>query len=224
MRLLLLILALSVPVSSQELLGSVDFEESVQENSYKKIQDDVIKTFEDLASQVNQKKVTELKKSFSENEINYLNGAYLYCSSLKGVCREIPQVLLELDLIASKISNTTTCINSLTFWRQWLANDMEERSKYSTKTGHLKDVDFFNRQIRPQFVQCQKTISKLLEDDKSSFSEFFENRYKDGAIERNAVLGAPRILQAIRDSVSNVFIATGSSIPEQKVKEKKKGK
>lgn len=223
MRLILFILSFSIPASSQELLGSVDFEESVQEDSYKKNQDDVIKIFEDLASQVNQKKISEIKRSLTENEINYLNAAYLYCSSQKGVCREIPQVLLELDLIASKISNTVSCTNSLSFWRQWLANDMEERSKYLTKTGHLRDVDFFNRQVRPQFVQCQKTIAKLLED-KSSFSEFFENRYKDETIERNAVLGAPRILQVIRDSVSNVFITTGSSVPEQKAKAKKKGK
>lgn len=206
--------------NAQDQIGAIEFEEAVHENTYTKSQDDVIKVFETLASQVNQRKITELKKSFSENEINYLNGAYLYCSSQRGVCREIPQVVLELDLIASKISNSVNCTNSLAFWRQWLANDMEERSKHLVKTGHMKDVDFFTRQIRPQFVQCQKTISSLLED-KKSFSQFFEERYKDGTVERNAVLAAPRVLQVIRDSVPNVFAATGSNEPEPGSKKKK---
>lgn len=223
MRVLCLILIFSSFSFSQDLLGSVDFEESVQENWYKKAQDEVITTFQDLASQVNQGKITQIKKAFLENDINYLNGAYLYCSAQRGVCREIPQVILELDLITSKLSNSVDCTNSLMFWRQWLANDMEERSKHLTKTAYLKDVEFFNRDIRPQFVQCQKTIGSLL-DNKSSFSEFFKERYKEGTIERISVLAAPRVLQVIRDSVPNVFLATGSSAPEQKDKVTKKKK
>jgi hypothetical protein len=207
--------------NAQDQIGAIEFEEAVREDTYTKSQDNVIKVFESLASQVNQGKITELKKSFSENEINYLNGAYLYCSSQRGVCREIPQVIFELDLIASKISNSVNCTNSLAFWRQWLANDMEERSKHLVKTGHIKDVDFFIRQVRPQFVQCQKTISSLLEDKKKPFSQFFEERYKDGTVERNAVLAAPRVLQVIRDSVPNVFIATGSIEPKPEAKKKK---
>lgn len=200
----------------EDQVGSIEFEEEQVENTYNASQDEAISFFQQISKSVSEGPV-QRPLPLGPNTINYLNAAYLYCISTKGVCREIPQTIYEADVITSKLDNKASCPLSLSFWRAWLKNDMEERSKFALKTSHLRDADEFTRKIRPTLIQCEKTIGALIDESKAkSASEFFAERYKDQTIERNSVMGGVQILNIIKEKVSNVYSATGSANAEAK--------
>lgn len=204
-----------------EQVGGIEFEEEQTENLYDTSQEQAISFFQQLSKSVTDGQA-QRPLPLSANAINYLNAAYLYCISTKGVCREIPQTIYEADVITSKLDNKAGCPLSLSFWRAWLKNDMEERSKFVLKTSHLRDADEFTRKIRPNFIQCEKTIGALIEESKAqSANEFFSQRYKEQTIERNSVTGGVQILNIIKEKIPNVFSATGSATSEPKNEDSK---
>lgn len=220
----LLFLVQTSLAAPQDQVGAIEFEEEQSENAYEVSQEEAISFFQHMAKSVSEGS-TQRPPSLSTNTINYLNAAYLYCISTRGVCREIPQTIYEADLINSKFDNKVSCPLSLSFWRAWLKNDMEERSKFLLKTSHLRDSDEFTRKVRPTLIQCEKTIGSIIEESKEEApSVFFANRYKEETVERNSVTGALQVLLIIKEKVPNVFTATGSASEEVAKKEKDESK
>lgn len=163
-------------------------------------------------------------KDLSDDAINYLTAAYLYCISNKGVCVEMLEAILEIDIINSKLSSSADCPNMVKFWRKWLSNDFEERAKLSMKTGYLTQVQEFTTKVRPSFVQCKPTVEKAIAQG-GTIAEFLTSRYAGGTGRPvQSVEITVKTLQAIKSSVSNVFVAMGAQGSSQEGKDKgKKG-
>lgn len=106
----------------------------------------------------------------------YASG-YLMCSIMNGICQEFLDTILEIDLINSKISGKVSCLNTLKMWKAWLDNDMEKRHSHQTKITHVNLVSKFNKEERPKYHRCSKTIEGLIADSTISPAAFFKNRY-----------------------------------------------
>jgi len=198
---------------SRDQVGGVSFETENEISPYKQYQQEAIE-FASSISNAATKGVTSKPKSLSDGAINFLTGAYLFCTANRGVCREIPQTLFEADVINSLLEKSVSCTYSLKFWRKWLENNMEERAKFLVKTAHLGTSEDFKKNVRPSFIQCEKTISEILKNSSVTALEQLKLRYAENTIERNSVVSTPTILETLKSSVADVFVATGSQ--EQK--------
>lgn len=209
--------------SSREQVGGVSFESEKEISPYKTYQDESIEFASSIALSA-EKGVTSKPKNLSDGAINYLTGAYLFCSTNRGACREIPQTLFEADVINSILEKSVSCNYSQRFWRKWLENNMEERSKFLVKTAHLGIADDFRKNIRPAFIQCEKTVSEILKNQTDSSIEALKKRYAENTIERNSVIATPTILETLKASVPDVFAATGSQNKKEEEKDPTSGK
>ncbi len=114
--------------------------------------------------------------TLSEGSFKYLASAYLYCSSNRGVCPHILDLVLESDLIEAKRGSKSGCPITEKFWSTWLASDMEKRQQFMVKTAHINESAEFKRSLRPRYIKCQSTIKTELEGDGST-TDFFKKRY-----------------------------------------------
>ena len=147
MKIFILVLSALLVISNkcyadnrQDQTGEIALEAEQEVSPYKKNQDTTIAKFKLLDQAVQQlaKGALTSAEDFKEAELSYLTAVYLHCSIQNGTCPEIPEALLELDLIKAQQSGKVECTNSLAFWNLWLKNDMENRHKYEVKTGYFK--------------------------------------------------------------------------------------
>lgn len=181
-------------------------------DKYSDAQKEAIGAMETLLSNVKGSSTGTISrvKDLSDDAINYLTGTYLYCISNKGVCAEMLEAILEMDIINSKLSNAADCPNMVRFWRKWLSNDFEERAKLSMKTGYLTQVQDFTLKVRPAFVQCKPTVEKAISQG-PTVADFLKARYGGESSRPVASIDTTvKTLSAIKSTVSNVFVAMGA--------------
>ena len=116
--------------------------------------------------------------NFTKDALVNMTIAHLRCSIAEGVCLPVLDTVFELDLMNSAKSGTASCKNMQLFWKLWLENDMEKRHQHQVQIGFLKDTEVFNRDVRPQYIKCKETISKLLEESTQIGAQaFLKERY-----------------------------------------------
>lgn len=210
--------------------GEVSFEDTKNIDpraTYDTTQDQTIEYFKKAAASI-----PTLSQSpspladLSDNMINYLNGVYLYCTINSGTCAIPLQAILEVDIINSKIKGVSECPNMKRFWKLWLANDMESRQQYLVKTGFISATSDFSRNVRPSFVRCEATITSET-TSQGSAADYFKGRYGPGqpSPQTESFSRLVSLLEAVKQKVPNVFIATGAtSEKKSEDKDKEKGK
>ena len=156
-----ILVIISINLCAQSTSGAIDIEDPKQQP---------IKPGKESAESKGIEYLTKLNQISESGEIiamadnddsatYYLTALYLYCSIKYGVCPEILDSILTHDLINSSISKKSSCTNMKSFWKAWLANDMEKRHSYSVKIAFANDTAAFKKNKRNQYIRCQETIT-----------------------------------------------------------------
>lgn len=148
----------------------------------------------------------------TESVLLHLTAVYLYCSVQQGVCPQLLDAILEIDVANSRLQGRASCPTMKQFWRLWVRNDMEERHKYQVKTGFLNETAEFRQKIRPRYIQCEATVAEAIKGDGSN-SAFFAKRLSGER--RQLATHLTRYLELVKAEVPNVFVATGARRPDE---------
>jgi hypothetical protein len=148
---------------AETLSGEISFEETTNEDrNYKEVARQAATAWVDQVlasvSVVPVKPVAAL----SRDAAFYMSALYLYCLNKQGLCPAILETVLESDVVSSTQSASQACANSLTFWQQWLQQDMENRAKYLLSIGTATKVSLFNKKERTKYIMCKNTVEGLL--------------------------------------------------------------
>lgn len=189
-------------------------EKETKKDPYKDQQNEVISIFESLAKAVDQQSPQKIATTggagiIPENLLLYLNSAYLYCMIAQGTCKEMLDSILEIDILNSLADNKATCLNMLRFWKSWLDNDMEKRHEHHTKIVHVNQVIKFNKEVRPQYTSCTKTVEGLLsfQAKDQSDQDFLKQRYSK--LKENYAQKSLDFLKNIQEKVPNIYHEVG---------------
>lgn len=216
---LILTPAMCIADNRQDQTGEIALEAEAEVSPYKKTQDGAIEKLKvlDRALQELAKGSLTSVEDFKEAELSYLTAVYLHCSIQNGTCPEIPEALLELDLIKAQQNSKVDCTNSLAFWNLWLKNDMESRQKYEVKTGYLKKTEEFVRNVRPKYIKCKQTVNQEINNGaKGSKSNFFVDRYKNQVEKLSLASSLLLMLEDIKAKYPNIFVTVGANKAEKK--------
>lgn len=184
---------------------------AIADDPYKKSQDEAIARVELFLSEIKDGSLISKKNKvvFTDRELHYLNGAYLYCTLKNGVCLFLLQAILESDIINSQIDGKENCSNMLKFWKGWLNNALERRVDHSLSTGLLPAYFEFKEKTRPSFLNCSSTVKENIDPDKS-LSDFVKGRYsEDGEAFKsiNTLLG---YINGLKEQVKDVYVSAGA--------------
>ena len=154
--------------------GTIDIElQSRKKDPYLTAQENALTYFRDLKNNLLSVKSTQKKLLLPDPQVmNYLSGLYLFCSIKRGTCPAIPEAILEIDIVNSKLSNTTLCPAMKSFWKKYLESDFEDRLKYSVSTGFVSKVNEYNSKERPKYLRCEDTLKELFKTGESAASLF----------------------------------------------------
>lgn len=142
-------------------------------------------------------------ENIKDDGVHYLTAMYLYCSIKTGVCPFFLDSLLEADVINSRLNNKAQCKNLRSFWKRYLANDMETRHQHATKIGFLTETGNFNNKERPKYIKCEGTVAAQIKGQ-SSAEEFFRKRYTDKS-KLEAINQSIEFVNALEEKKINVF-------------------
>jgi hypothetical protein len=148
---------------AETLSGEIVFEETTNED----------KNYKDVARQAASSWIDQVLASVSVSPAKpvaaisrdaafYMSALYLYCMNKQGLCPAVLETVLESDIISSAQAGTPVCTNSISFWQQWLQQDMENRAKYLLSIGTATKVSLFNKKERSKYIMCKNTVEGLL--------------------------------------------------------------
>jgi hypothetical protein len=196
-------------------MGSVEFEEiQADQGPYVEIQDKTIAYFQELAASGDKlaNGTAQEVPALDDNKLKFLNEIYLLLTLKKGSAPLILDALLEIDVINSRIKKSAECPNLKTFWKFWLHDDMEKKQNYMINTGLMNVAMQFSRTERPKYIKCDETVRAEI-DAAADDSQFFKTRYAAGAVHREILNRAAKLLEEVKKQVPNVFVANGGSNP-----------
>lgn len=146
----------------------------------------------------------------SDSTYNHLTGLYLYCTAKNGACPVVLEGLLEADILTAKLSNDVQCPHLRAFWKKWLENGFEERSKHLVATSDIAKSATFNEKERPKYLQCKGTIQQVLgEYDKGN--ALLTERFGQSGQGTGKIKKLEALLDLVQKKVPNVFAAIGAS-------------
>jgi hypothetical protein len=134
----------------------------------------------------------------------YLSVLYLHCVSRAGTCPFILDSILEADVIASRESGSRRCPLMKSFWKNWLALQLEERGKFLVSVATGLQMAAFNSNERPRYVDCKPTVEAIL-DDKESLA----TRYGPETSTSKSVTQLVALLKEVKEGRIDIFASTG---------------
>ena len=197
------------PSTSGEI--ELDLTERKHKNPYKENQDNAIQYFKNLETKLTglQSDDTSTLELLGQNSMLHVAGVYLYCSIHNGICPEVLDAVLEIDIINSRLNKEAKCPAMKTFWTLYIQNDMKKKHGFQVKTGFMRTTQDFEKDVLPQYLRCSKTVAKQIalqngEDD----ATFFKQRYGEGSRVVNSISKTNLYLDNISKTVGNVFSET----------------
>jgi|GEM_PF-1715704 len=193
------------------LSGELNFEDTTEKSadSYSNTQQLTIDFFKDFLTTLT---ATGPVAELSDSQLNYLNAVYLYCSINTGKCPFILDAILETDVKRSAMSGVASCPAMTKFWKQWVANDMENRHKYSVRTAFLSVTEEFRTKDRPKYLKCKDNVSSSIAG-MTSPAALFSTRYAEGSEPRRAIERTIEYLKAVQASGQNIATSLGIKAP-----------
>jgi hypothetical protein len=147
-----------------------------------------------------------------EPTITYLNSLYLYCMHKLGTCQFVLDAVLEADVVHSRISGKTECPTMSRFWKAWLRDEMEKRSKYLVSVGSAPAVAQFNSEVRPKYIKCKDAVAAGVAEGPSV-------RYAQGAPVQLAITRFTEIRNQIISKNIDIFSTIGFKFSQKKKEE-----
>ena len=136
------------------------------------------------------------KYTLSSDASAHVAAVYLYCASKNGKCLPVLDAMLHADVLHSRQAELAACPNLTEMWRQWIAYDMEKRQQFLLPMGRGEALTDFNRNERPRYIKCKKSVASLLPLTESKVIEqqqVFRKMY--------------RILEKLSKDAPNIFSA-----------------
>ena len=200
------------PKGRPEQFGAINLEqEEAAKDPYRVSQDAALTLFKTMDSRVSQLAggASASPLDVPDNVINYLTGAYLFCTVRSGTCQLPLDALLEIDVINARLNRSGECPVLTRFWKAWVKSDMEKRQEYSIPTGLLEPSQKFRDEVRPRFIRCRDTLKQETSGSNDN-AVYFKDRYREGA--RSAALPGKMVafIEMLKAKVPNVFLATGA--------------
>ena len=101
-----------------------------KKNPYTVNQDSLIEYLDALPTKLAELKNTgEALRSLEDGEVSHLAYVYLYCSIKRGICKEVIDAVLEIDIANAALEGAASCPTMKRFWKVWIENDMEKRHR-----------------------------------------------------------------------------------------------
>lgn len=144
--------------------------------------------------------------------ITYLNSLYLYCMHKVGACQFVLDTVLEADVIFSRTHGKVECPTMTRFWKSWIRDEMEKRSKYLVSVGSAPAVAQFNAEVRPKYIKCKDTVVAMLSDVPSA-------RYANGSATQSAINRFGELRNQIAAKNIDIFSAIGFKFSQKKKEE-----
>ena len=144
--------------------------------------------------------------------MTYLNSLYLYCMHKLGTCQFVLDTVLEADVIYSKAQGKAECPTMSRFWKSWLRDEMEKRSKYLVSVGSAPAVAQFNSEIRPKYIKCKDTVAAALGETSSL-------RYASGSPTQGALARFSELRTQISSKNIDIFSTIGFKFSQKKKEE-----
>jgi hypothetical protein len=144
--------------------------------------------------------------------ITYLNSLYLYCMHKLGTCQFVLDTVLEADVVHSRVNGKAECPTMSRFWKSWLRDEMEKRSKFLVTIGSAPAVAQFNSEVRPKYIKCKDTVAAALAEESSL-------RYGSGAPIRLAINRFNELRSQIISKNIDIFSTVGFKFSQKKKEE-----
>lgn len=144
--------------------------------------------------------------------LTYLNSLYLYCMHKLGACQFVLDAVLEADVINSRAQGKAECPTMSRFWKSWLRDEMEKRSKYLVSVGSAPAVAQFNSELRPKYIKCKDTVAAALEESSSV-------RYASGSPIQVALARFGELRTQITSKNIDIFSTIGFKFSQKKKEE-----
>lgn len=141
---------------------------------------------------------------------SYLAVLYLHCVARNGTCSFILDSILEADVIASRVDDKAKCPSMKSFWKNWLAMELEERGKFLVSVATGLEMASFNSNERPRYVNCRPTVAAILED-----KEGLAKRYGTGTPASEVVGRLMALLKEVKEDRVDIFGATGVKLGQE---------
>ena len=206
----LALFALPALADRPELSGELEITQSVTTvGGYGAVEANVSELFNSLLSQARSslpESGTAHLAELGENDLQFMNALYLYCTVNQGTCALVLDSLLELEVVKSRLRGKADCPTLLRFWKLWLKNDMERRHEFLGKTGFLNDYQKFNREQRGRYVRCQPTVAEQIQSNESNI-EFFKKRYAQDGAPLKTLSQMSALLTGLKAKGVNIFKA-----------------
>lgn len=196
--------------SKSDQSGDIHFEELGEDRDpYNVNQDLAIKYFTELYSQTQQIGAGKIAsvQPLKSDALLHVAGVYLFCVTKRGVCPDILNSILEIDVINSKIAGKVSCPTMREFWSLWKQQQFQRRQDYSVPLSYIHKVQEFQSKELPRLVNCEDTIRSIITEGPSDTAAFFKDRYQDARLPMNIATTA-QMLKLIKKKVPNIFTYT----------------
>ena len=150
----------------------------------------------------------------SQKALDYINAIYLYCTSRMGVCPQVLDGLLEIDIYNSKLNGKVDCPVLKKFWQAWIKNGFEARQSFLVQTSNIQRTSDFTRKERPRYIECQETVREQLDD--SPAADNFWARYSAGGIGQSRITKLQEIINYVKSNVGDIYPKIGMAMQTAK--------
>jgi hypothetical protein len=141
---------------------------------------------------------------------SYLAVLYLHCTARTGSCPFILDSILEADVMASRVDGIPKCPSMKSFWKNWLAMELEERGKFLVSVATGLEMANFNSNDRPRYVNCKPTVGGILKD-----TDTLAKRYGPGTPASEAVGRLIALLKEVKEDRVDIFASTGVKLEQE---------
>lgn len=135
---------------------------------------------------------------------SYLSALYLYCTNREGPCPYILESLLDGDLIKSRAQGEVSCTSINRFFKGYIRNQLDERGKFLYTLNRSLEMERFNTDERPRFLECKETLTAMLADE-----DVIKQRFGSQGTALESLTKLVNLLKEINSSRVDILAAVG---------------
>jgi hypothetical protein len=112
-------------------------------------------------------------------------------------------------VIGTKTGKEAPCVSMKRFFKAYLANGLDDRGKFMYPLTRGLEMNSFNSDVRPRFLECKETVSAMVED-----KELLAQRFGEKGAALESIVKFTTLLKQVKDDKVDIYVATGLSKEE----------
>ena len=148
-------------------------------------------------------------EDLSPDTASYLSVLYFYCTVKEGPCPFVLETILDSEVIGTKTGKEAPCVSMKRFFKAYLANGLDDRGKFMYPLTRGLEMNSFNSDVRPRFLECKETVSAMVED-----KELLAQRFGEKGAALESIVKFTTLLKQVKDDKVDIYVATGLSKEE----------